>query len=145
MRQQVGDPALAPEVINQVALVHAIDARGQVLEPQVSQLIAARDQEMILGVMANAGELACLPDDPAVQLDDLGAELEGRGRFRHHVQEGRRVRPGCKWDRPHVFTGDQRGIGQVGERYGLERGKPVLVLPALERRREPPLRRQPQS
>ena len=78
MRKQVGDPALAADVFDQVSLAHAVDARRQVLEPQVSQIIAAGDQEMIVGIMADAGELARLPDNPAVQLDDFRAELEGR-------------------------------------------------------------------
>ncbi len=55
--------------------------------PEVSQVVAAGDQEMIVGVMAGAEELAGLPDNPAVDLDDFGAELEGTGRFRDHVKD----------------------------------------------------------
>ena len=69
---------LRRHVVDQVSLAHAVDARCQVFEPEVSQIIAAGDEEVIIRVMANAGELACLPDDPAVQLDDSWAELEGR-------------------------------------------------------------------
>src|ERR1017187_9327290 len=145
MRKQVGDPAFAPPVFNQVPLAHAVDARSKMFEAQVSQVVAAGDQEMIVGVMANAGESACFPDNPTVEFDDLRTELQGSWRLRHQVEESWRVGPGGERDRAQVFTGDQRAIGQVRQGYSLKRGEAVFITLALERRRELPFTRQPQA
>ena len=68
----------------------------EVLQPEVAEVVAARDQEMKLGVMAGAEERAGLSHHPAVELDDLGPDLQGAGRFRDQIQEGRRISRPCR-------------------------------------------------
>ena len=92
------------------------------LQPQVAEVVAARDQKMVLGVMAGAEELAGLPHDPAVKLHDIRADLQGAGRFRDEIQERRRISSRIERDRPEVFAADQGAIDELAERDGLKRG-----------------------
>ena len=79
MRDEVGDPALAVGGVDEVALADAVDARGEVLQAQVAQLIAAGDQEVELGVVAGAEHRTGLADHPAVQVHDVGPQFQRRG------------------------------------------------------------------
>ena len=127
-------------VFDQVTLAHAVQARREVFEPEVSELIAACDQEMIVGIMASARKLAGLPDNPAIKIDHFGLELEGGRRFGYNVRpRGLRVGPARKWNCPQVFAGDQRAVSQVRERYRLKRREAVFQSLTLKARREFPL------
>src|SRR5208283_1792200 len=94
MGNQVGDPAFAAGTVDEVALAHAVEARGEMLQSQVAQLVAARDQEMKLGVMAGSEQGPGLADHPAVELDNFGCELESRRRFGCKMKKRGRIGPG---------------------------------------------------
>ena len=138
----------------QVSLADSVDAAREVLQPVVAEVVAARHQEVELGVMAGAEERTGLSHHPAVKVDDVRPDLQRRGRFRNQVHEGRRVLPRVERDRPQVLAGDQRVVDQVVERDRLECGVAfagrLLVLSVawrlgLECGREPPAARQPQA
>jgi len=93
------------------------------LQSQVAQLVAARDQEMKLGVTAGSEQGTALADHPAVELDNLGCEPQSRRRFGCEVEKRGRIGPGRQRDGSHVLARDQRRIGQRGERRAwLARG-----------------------
>ena len=134
MRDEVGNPALAPGVVDQVSFAHSVDAAPEVLQPVQAQVVAARHQKMKLGVMARSKKRTSFLDHPAVQFDDIGPDLDRGGRFRNQVHERRRVLARVERDRPQVNAGNQRIVDQLIERDRLER-RHDCHSPAFDRAR----------
>ena len=121
MRDQVGNPAVAIGGVDEVSLAHAVDARREMLQSQEPKVVAARDQEVKLGVVAGPEKRTGLADHPAVELDHVGPQLESRGRFRDDVEECRRIGACLQGDRAQVLARDQGRIGQRIQGHRRER------------------------
>ena len=150
MRQQVGHPAPDPRGVEQVALANPVDAALEVLQAQVAEVVAARDQEMERRIMAGAEQGTRLSDDPAVDRHHLGPDLECGRRLRRQVEEGRRILAGIERDLPHVLAGDHRIVDQIGQGNAakldrLAAARRIRVGIGLEGAGEVPRGRQPQG
>ena len=95
--------------------MHAVQAAREVFQPEVTEVVAAGDQEVILGIVASPEQGTRLPHHPSVQARHLAFHLERVGRFRGDVEIGLGVRSRLQLHRGEVLAGDQRAVDQVVE------------------------------
>ena len=105
------------------------------LQPEIAELIAARNQEMELRIVEGAKNRTSFLHDPAIKAHDIRADLHGALRLGHKIQECRRISSGIERDRPQVLTGDQRAVDELGERERFKRGASVIGFLGFERSR----------
>ena len=91
-----------------------------VFEPEVSNVLAEREQEGVVAIVPRAKERACLRRQMGEVPRILWLHFQGRSAVGDDVQRMRRLRAGTQINRAKVCAGDERRIHQRLQGHGRE-------------------------
>src|SRR6266516_7511417 len=93
--------------VDQHSLGRAIVAGLMVFEPEVSNVLAEREQEGVVAIVPRAKERACLRRQMGEVPRILWLHFQGRSAVGDDVQRMRRLRAGTQINRAKVCAGDE--------------------------------------
>ena len=98
--------------IREVIFAGLIIARFVMLETEVRDLIAEREQKMIFAIMPGAEQRARFTNELSVFLDKIGRRVQGFVAVGGDVEIMRGCRTGTEFDAPEVTSGEDRRVDE---------------------------------